>query len=117
MRFLADESLDLPIIKHLRDEGLDVLSVAELRPSIDDEEVLLWANKEGRTLITIDKDFGELVFRLNKIHTGIILLRLDQVSLNRKIELLVDLIRKNENELLNSFIVVQENLIRIRQKK
>jgi len=49
---------------------LDVKSVAELNPSAPDEDVLDWANRENRILITLDKDFGELIFRLKKIHAG-----------------------------------------------
>jgi predicted nuclease of predicted toxin-antitoxin system len=114
MNFLADESLDSPIIKQLRARGLNVKSVAETNPSIDDEQVLQWANDEDRILITIDKDFGELIFRLRKIHSGVILLRLDQVSLSDKIELLLNLIDDHGESLRSSFTVIQENLIRIR---
>lgn len=59
MIFLADENLDFPIISALRNAGYDVLSVLELSPSIDDNEVLKIANNENRILLTSDKDFGE----------------------------------------------------------
>ena len=59
MIFLADENLDFPIISALRNAGCDVLSVSELSPSIDDNEVLKIANNENRILLTSDKDFGE----------------------------------------------------------
>jgi len=59
MIFLADENLDFPIISALRNAGYDVLSVSELSPSIDDNEVLKIANNENRILLTSDKDFGE----------------------------------------------------------
>jgi predicted nuclease of predicted toxin-antitoxin system len=114
MNFLADESLDFPIITYLRNEGLNLKSVAEENPSIDDEQVLDWANTENRILITLDKDFGELVFRLRKVHAGVILLRLDEVDIKTKIKLLLQVIEKDGNSLKHSFTVIQENLIRIR---
>ncbi|MBI2649147.1 MAG: DUF5615 family PIN-like protein [Thaumarchaeota archaeon] len=40
-----------------------------------DEMVLDRAGSEERILVTDDKDFGELIFRLNKPTSGLILLR------------------------------------------
>jgi hypothetical protein len=41
MNFLADESVDQPIVDRLRQDGHNVLAVAELEPSIPDETVLI----------------------------------------------------------------------------
>ena len=45
--------------------------VADLSPSIPDEEVLQQANVRRAVLITADKDFGELVFRQGLVHSGV----------------------------------------------
>ena len=63
MNFVADESVDFPVIQILRQQGFNVLCVSEEFPSKDDEYVLEMANSTGRLLITSDKDFGELVYR------------------------------------------------------
>jgi len=63
MNPLADESVDQSIVAGLRQEGHDVVYVAELSPSISDDEVLREANDRGALLLTADKDFGELVVR------------------------------------------------------
>ncbi|MDL1962260.1 MAG: DUF5615 family PIN-like protein [Deltaproteobacteria bacterium] len=63
MNFVADESVDRQIVERLRDDGHSVWYVAEMAPSISDDEVLKLANNESASLITSDKDFGELVFR------------------------------------------------------
>jgi hypothetical protein len=42
----------------------------------NDADILDRAAHEGRTLITNDKNFGELVFRSKQPHHGVILLRL-----------------------------------------
>ena len=76
MNLVVDESIDRPIVDLLRQDGHTVLYVAELSPSIDDDAFLRRANERGALLITSDKDFGELVFRLRRIHTGVVLLRL-----------------------------------------
>jgi predicted nuclease of predicted toxin-antitoxin system len=69
MNLLADESLDKPIVEQLRKDGFDVLYVYEMEPSIRDEIVLLRANEHNAFLVTVDKDFGELVYRLGS-HTA-----------------------------------------------
>jgi predicted nuclease of predicted toxin-antitoxin system len=63
MNLLADESVDGPIVARLRQEGHEIVYVAELSASITDEEVLQQANARAALLVTADKDFGELVFR------------------------------------------------------
>lgn len=67
MKFLADENVDKPIVKRLRDDGHTVLYVLETEPSISDDEVIRRASEELALLLTADKDFGELVFRQRHI--------------------------------------------------
>lgn len=50
----------------------------EQSPSASDAEVLAIAFKRNALLITEDKDFGELVFRFQKPHKGILLIRILQ---------------------------------------
>lgn len=59
MNFLADESIDQPIVDELRRQGHQVWAVAENSPSISDDEVLELANSQLMLLVTGDKDFGE----------------------------------------------------------
>ena len=70
MNFLADEYCDAGLVGHMRECEYDVLFVKEDSPGITDTEVLQRAFKEKRILITEDKDFGELVYRLKRICTG-----------------------------------------------
>lgn len=44
MNFVADEGIDQPIVKILRQDGHTVWYVAEISPSISDEEVLQLAS-------------------------------------------------------------------------
>ncbi|MEI8122892.1 MAG: DUF5615 family PIN-like protein [bacterium] len=52
--------------------GYDVRWMGDLAADPGDEEILAIAVKEGRILITLDKDFGELVFLHGLDHAGII---------------------------------------------
>lgn len=75
MNFLADESVDGPIVTRLRQDGHQVEYVAEMQPGISDDRVLVLANQEGSLLITADKDFGELIFRQRRLMPGVVLIR------------------------------------------
>ncbi len=70
MNFLADESVDKPIVEGLRRQNYIVGYVAEMDPGISDDLVLDLANREKALLLTADKDFGELVFRLRRLSSG-----------------------------------------------
>lgn len=76
MRLLSDEGVDRPIFERLRADGHELLYVAELDPGISDETVLRTAHERGMAVITTDKDFGELIFRMKRVSAGVILLRL-----------------------------------------
>jgi predicted nuclease of predicted toxin-antitoxin system len=80
MNLVADESVDRPIVERLRQEGHDVVYVAELTPSIADDQVLQEANSRSALLLTADKDFGELVFRQHRVHAGVVLLRISGLT-------------------------------------
>ena len=69
---IADESVDFRIVIQLRNIGITVYSIVEEIPSITDKSVLLFAFEKNALLITEDKDFGELVFRLQLPHHGIL---------------------------------------------
>ena len=75
MRIVADESVDGRIVDRLRLAGHDVLSIAESAPGTPDDEVLAAADMAGILLLTADKDFGELVYRRQMAHCGVVLLR------------------------------------------
>ncbi len=50
-----------------------------MEPGVSDDEVLelaKLANLEEIPLLTTDRDFGELVFRQGRLHSGVILVRL-----------------------------------------
>ena len=114
MNLLADEGIDRAVVERLRDDGHDVLYIAELSPGILDEDVLQQANARGALLVTADKDFGELVFRQGLIHSGVVLLRLAGLSNSTKAELVAAVCQDRARELLRAFSVVSPGQVRIR---
>ncbi len=80
IRFLADENVSRLVVERLRAAGWDVLSIGGALGGASDGEVLETARREGRILITEDRDFGELVVRQRLGAAGVILLELDRLS-------------------------------------
>jgi predicted nuclease of predicted toxin-antitoxin system len=77
VRFLLDQSTDARLGVYLRRLGHDATRIgAEYPAGLADLAVLAIAERERRILITDDRDFGELVVRLEPPHAGIIYLRL-----------------------------------------
>lgn len=115
MRFVADESVDAPIVQKLREVGFEIFSIAEQSHGISDELVLAIAHKNGSLLITQDKDFVDLVYRLGKAHEGIILLRLEGLTPYQKADLCLVVINQHKNELPGAFVVVYKDYVKIRR--
>jgi len=112
MRFLVDECTGKRLAKLLEKESHDVLFVGDVMPSASDDEVIRRAEKENRILITDDRDFGELVFRLGKPTKGVILLRTG-VNPEKRLKALVKLLRNYE--IAEKFVVLKEDSVRIRR--
>ncbi len=88
MRFLVDECTGPKVAEWLRAEGHEVFSVFDEARGMPDPDVLAKAVSEDWILITNDKDFGEMVFREQREHHGIIFLRLSNERPMNKIEVL-----------------------------
>ena len=115
MKFLADEGVDKSLVTLLRQSEWDVFYVAESASSLEDELVLELANSESRILITRDKDFGELVYRLQKVHSGIILVRMEELPSISRSQKVFEFIHENLDKLEGHFIVIQSGRARVRK--
>ena len=76
-------------------------------------DILAWAAREDRVLITADKDFGDLVFRARHAHRGVILLRLDDETAENITRVLSELLEHHADEIEHHFIVVTETSFRV----
>ncbi|GAB5505431.1 MAG: hypothetical protein Rhirs2KO_05940 [Rhizobiaceae bacterium] len=63
MRFLVDECVARPLVDALRSRFDDVTYVVDEAPGTGDADIVDWAVREGRAIVTEDYDFGELAFR------------------------------------------------------
>lgn len=115
MTFVADESVDRQIVEAVRGLGFDVLFIAESDPGIADDEVLSRAERRGSVLLTADKDFGELVFRQRRLHTGVLLFRLAGFPPEAKAQIAATAIESHARELHMAFAVLTDKSLRIRR--
>lgn len=109
LKFLADENLGIQVPVLLRSLGFDIISIAENHHGISDIQVLKLANTQDRILITLDKDFGELVFKEGLIHPGIIFLRLKDESIRSKMHVLKRILKSNKNY-YGKFTVIRQKI-------
>lgn len=118
MKFLLDESAEYRLAAFLADRGHDVTAIAHEYPeALTDREVLKIALSEQRTLITNDRDFGELIFRGRMRHHGVILFRLAPSSTtDRKIAILGALLSSHADR-LDQFIVLGRSGPRVRNAR
>lgn len=113
MRFLVDECVGPTVARWLEQQGHDVVSVYHHSRGADDNVLLQMAFSESRILITNDKDFGQIVFREGMPHKGVILFRLVDERKANKIAVLERLLQAYSLHLLNNFVVVTEDAVRI----
>lgn len=114
-RFLADESCDYAVVRALRSAGHDVVAVAETNAQAPDSEVADIAVRDGRILLTEDKDFGQLVFAHGEPSLGVVLLRYPAKVRGEIGGDVVDLVARHGRRLAGSLVVVTPAQIRFRR--
>jgi len=113
MKFLANENFPGPSISFLRQNNIDVKSIAEQHPGISDEQVMKIGINEERTILTHDSDYGELIFKFGyKPKAGVIYFRIYDFEPIDPGKMLLTLI--SQFDFTERLTVVNENSIRQR---
>ncbi len=115
MNLLADECVPAEVVARLRADGHAVEDAGDDAPGAPDDDVLARAAGSGRVLVTADKDFGELVYRLGRAHAGVVLLRLAGLSPQDRAETVSLVFRERGSELPGNFTVVELDTVRVRR--
>ena len=79
-----------------------------------DRNILKVAVAEERVVLTNDRDFGELIFRLRQAHAGVIYLRLSRFALEAIVNALVRVLTEHAHQ-LGQLPVVNDRSVRIRR--
>lgn len=114
MRFLADENMHGGIVQWLRSQGHDVLWATETLRGTDDDVLLRIAQQQERLLLTADLDFGELVFRKRLNSHGLVLLRMEDLTVQARLTRLHAVWVILEAHSHGQFIVITEERVRVR---
>lgn len=114
MRFLADENFPASALRALEDAGHDVVWVRTEAPGRGDPEVLAWAAREERLLITFDKDFGELAITARLPSAcGVLLFRIAPPRSGDAGRRLAELL-ESRNDWAGHFSVIEPGRVRMR---
>ena len=103
MRFLVDRCAGPRLAEWLRDAGHDVQEARSLGTDPGDRVLLELAASSNRVMITIDTDFGELIYLHNVPHSGLI--RLPDVPAEQRIDHVAEIISRHRPELESRAIV------------
>jgi len=111
-KFLVDESTGVSVAELLKELGYDTYSVTEEIRGAPDQVILNRAIREGRVIVTNDKEFASLA--LSYRAAGILLLRLTDERTDVKLRVVRRVLNEYPNRIEGSMIVATERRIRIR---
>lgn len=106
MNLLLDSCVWGGAVAKLRAAGHDVIWSGDWPADPGDEEILARALAEGRVLVTLDKDFGELAIVRELPHAGI--LRLVGLSALQQAEATLRVIEGHAADLASGAIITAE---------
>lgn len=97
MNFLIDRCAGRRLAESLRRAGHDVLEARTLGPDPGDRALLELAASLDRVAVTIDTDFGALIYLHDVPHAGLV--RLPDVPAERRIALMSEVIERHRGDL------------------
>jgi predicted nuclease of predicted toxin-antitoxin system len=103
VKFLVDRCAGRRVADWLREQGHDVVESRERGSDPCDQVILSWASSEDRILVTMDKDYGEFIFRQGSSHRGLV--RLPEVPADKRIELIAQVLKSHSQDLKRGSIV------------
>jgi len=115
LKFLVDVGVGKGIEEYLSEKGYDTKAVRDIDPRMEDEDIIRIAVSENRMVITMDKDFGELVYHSSTEHGGVLLLRLEDATGTEKLQVVKHILNNYANRIGNCFCVFQKDKFRIRK--
>ena len=120
MKFIADENIAPETIEFIRKLGFDIIDIYQAnRSGFKDCNIVDFAEKHNRIIISFDLDFGEIYYFSPQRNFGIIILRIHPQlpsKANRLIETLLKFTPSLKSKLSNALVVINERNIRIRYK-
>src|ERR1041385_6492639 len=105
-RIILDQGLPATAAPFLRDSGWDAVHVREINMHADsDEDILVYAARESRVVITLDRDFPQIVAFLAAARPSIVLIRQQRLRAPALIAILTSIWNQYEAELDGGCVV------------
>ena len=115
MRFLANENFPLVSVRLLREAGHTVVSITEEMAGVKDSVVLSRAVDEKLIVLTFDRDYGDLIYKLRlPVPAGVVYFRIDPASPSEPCERFLELLKIEGLSLEGKFTVTDRERIRQR---
>ncbi len=118
MDFLADENFPRDAVTALSEAGHDVAAVVRDSPGASDEEVIERAAREGRVILTFDRDYGELLYggprASSPVPAGVVYFRFDPSPPEEPAGYLLDLLEQPDWSATGKLTVVERDRVRQR---
>ena len=114
IKFVLDVGVGYKVWQYLTDNGFDATLITAINPSMSDADILLIAENEARMVITMDKDFGDLVYHSGKAHKGVLLLRLEDATGEEKAATMPFIMENFKDQIEGKFCVFKNGRLRIR---
>ncbi len=116
MRLLANENFPLTSVRILASAGYDIKYVGTESAGILDSEVMEMAISEERTILTFDRDYGELIFKRGfKPLKGVIYLRWNDFQPEDPAKFLLELFSEGKIKFEQMLTVIGNTDIRQRK--
>ena len=113
LKFLVDVGVGKKVEEYLLGKGYDIKAVRSLDQRMLDQEIIRLAALEKRIVITMDKDFGELVYHSGMDHCGILLLRLEDATGSVKQQVIAKILAKYADNMKNQNPKSKDSTFRI----
>lgn len=115
INLLANENFPEPAIRKLRAAGVDVVDVMEAMSSVSDREVIAYARREQRWLVTFDRDYGDLVFHEGLLPPpAILFFRQEPYPPDRPADIVLAMLSEPQ-QLEGCMVVISQQSIRCRR--
>jgi predicted nuclease of predicted toxin-antitoxin system len=115
MKFLLDVNASGALSKLLLELGHDTICVSHVNSEMSDDEILDWAAKEERIIITTDSDFEQMIWLQGKMHCGV--LRLENLPRSERMVLFQEVLANYAQDLeAGAVVIATQRKIRIRKK-
>lgn len=117
MNFITDENIFVPIVEKLRKMSHDVFDIKEQNlTSIDDLDIYKIALEQNRVLLTMDKDFSNILKYPPGNHPGIVALKLYRLTVATPTNIFLNAFKSlSEKDITGNTVIIDRFKTRIRR--